>query len=94
MLRNCGIITLHKLQIFVKPTDVQYFCVMNCILLSYVVTRYLTNSMEQSPSWEHSNHWATQEITRLLWSPRVHYLVHKSLTLVLILTQMNLVNNI
>jgi len=49
---------------------------------------FMTNSMEQS-SWEANSHSATQEISQLSWNPKVHYHVHKSLTLIPILTQMN-----
>ena len=34
--------------------------------------------MEQSPSWEANRFSASQEIPRLLYSPKVHYRIHKS----------------
>jgi hypothetical protein len=49
--------------------------------------------MEHSPSWEANSHSASQEDPRRLWNPKVHYCVHKSPTLVPILSQMHQFNS-
>jgi hypothetical protein len=51
------------------------------------------NSTEHILSWEAYSHSASQEITRLLWNPKIHYRVHKSQPLVPILSQINVVHN-
>jgi hypothetical protein len=51
----------------------------------------ITNSMEQSPSWEATSFVASQENTRILLNLKVHYWIHKCHSLVSILRQPNLV---
>jgi hypothetical protein len=49
----------------------------------------LTYSMEQNPSWEAKTSWATQQIPRILWNPKVHYRIHNSPPPVPVLSQID-----
>jgi hypothetical protein len=51
------------------------------------VNTVLTDSKEQSPFWEANRLLASQEIARILWSPKVHYRIHKSPPPIPILSQ-------
>ena len=57
--------------------------------LTYLITYLLTYSVEQSPSWEANRLSANQEISRILWNPKVHYRVYKSPPPVPFLSQNN-----
>jgi len=61
-----------------------------CQLFDFTCTCYtaVSNSMEQSRSWEADSLSDSREISRLAWIRKVHYPVNNSLPLVLILSQM------
>ena len=57
--------------------------------LSELFTYLLAHSTRQSPSSEHTQFSASQEIPLILWNRKVHYRIHKCLPPVLILIQLH-----
>jgi len=71
---------------------IQWKYLIKCLhLLIYLPTYLLTFSMEQSPSWEVNNFSASQDIPRILWNPKAHYLIHKYPPPVPVLSHIDLV---
>ena len=46
--------------------------------------------MEPSPSWEANSSSTNQEIPRILWNPKVHYILKNPIQLVPVLIQINI----
>jgi hypothetical protein len=55
----------------------------------YVLICLVTRSMEQDPSWESNWFLSCQDISRILWNPKVHCRIHKFPPPVPFLIQLN-----
>ena len=73
--------------------EVNWTFLLADVLVTPKLKGRLTDSMEQSLSWEANRFSASQEIGHILWNPKAHYYVHKSLPSFCILSQINLVHS-
>jgi len=73
-----GAIPLFRLYVFVAWQRAGYL----------FTTHLLTCSIQQNPSWKANRFSASQEITRILWNPKVHCRIHKSMPRVPILNKL------
>jgi hypothetical protein len=59
------------------PTGVQLKITLYLLAYLHTWNYLLTQSMEQSPSWEANRFSNSHEIPSNLWNPKVHYRIHK-----------------
>ena len=52
-------------------------CLLSILVQQTTTTTTTTNSIEQSPSWEVNRSSANQEISSILWNPKVQYYIPK-----------------
>jgi hypothetical protein len=78
-------VMLYYIILYIQSKHTSLFIFKLTRLLTYLVTY----SIEQSPSWETKQFLASQEITRILWNPQVHYRIHKCPPHVSILSQID-----
>jgi len=57
--------------------DKRLSCYLHMYLGTYLLTSTLTHFTQQSPFPGANRFAVSQEIPRILWNPKVHYLVHK-----------------
>jgi len=83
---NYSLKSLHVVEVKSKLTRCKMVSPVAQILWP---THLLIHSMQHSPSWEANRFLATQEISHILWNPKVHYRIHKCPPPVPILSQLD-----
>jgi hypothetical protein len=58
-------------------------------VLPHVVIIIELLSIEESPSWEGNSRFDGEELSNFSWTPKAHFLVHKILRLISVLSQTN-----
>ena len=79
-------------RVFVKKYPISkkiYVCILRWTLQVTSEHVQVTNSMQQSPTWEDNRFSAGQEVPHISCSPKVHYRIHKSSPPFPILSQNN-----
>jgi len=82
---------IHNMKAFLETTHLPLHArsAMLKALKRMTIISHLIIFMEQNPSWETYSYFSDQEILRILWNPKVHNGVYKSLRVVPVLSQLN-----
>jgi hypothetical protein len=87
--RKTSLTGTSEINVCTKHTVTTALKVSSIMIISYIHFNKLTQSMEQSPSWEANRPAASQETPRILWNQKVHYRIHNSPPLVPIPSQLS-----